>query len=94
MGWLNEAALDGARKAQACAEVRLTLRTLQRWMEDGKVKVDARTTTARPEPRNKLSEAERSAVLEVCNREENAHLPPSQRACPAKRFGHSAQAGR
>ena len=31
VGWLNEAALDGARKAQACAEVGLTLRTLQRW---------------------------------------------------------------
>lgn len=78
MEWINEAVQAGARKEQACAEIGLALRTLQRWMEDGKVKVDARTTTARPEPRNKLSEAERSAVLEVCNREENAHLPPSQ----------------
>lgn len=42
------------------------------------MKVDARTTTARPEPSNKLSEAGQNAVLEVCNREENVHLPPSQ----------------
>ena len=78
MEWINEATQAGARKAQACAEMGLTLRTLQRWTEDGEVKVDARTTTARPTPSNKLSEAEQNAVLEVCNREENAHLPPSQ----------------
>lgn len=78
MEWINEATQAGARKARACAEAGLTLRTLQRWTKDGAVKVDARTTTTRPEPRNKLSEAERKAVLEACNREENAHLPPSQ----------------
>jgi putative transposase len=76
--WINEAVQNGARKTQACAEVGLTLRTLQRWVENGKVKVDARTTTTRPAPRNKLSEAEQEAVLAACNRQDNAHLPPSQ----------------
>jgi putative transposase len=54
------------------------LRTLQRWTRGEKVKVDARTTTTRPEPSNKLSEAEQQAVLAACNRAEHAHLPPSQ----------------
>jgi putative transposase len=76
--WINEATQAGARKARACAEAGLTLRTLQRWTEGEEIKVDARTTTTRPTPSNKLSEAEQNAVLEICNREENAHLPPSQ----------------
>jgi len=42
------------------------------------VKVDARTTTTRPVPINKLSEAEQCAVLAACNRADHAHLPPSQ----------------
>ncbi len=42
------------------------------------MKVDARTTTTRPAPRNKLSEAGQEAVLAACNREDHAHLPPSQ----------------
>ena len=33
---------------------------------------------ARPEPANKLSDAERAAVLEVCNSTEFASLPPSR----------------
>lgn len=78
MEWIVEASQSGARRAQACAEVGLTLRTLQRWTEDGEVKVDARTTTVRPVPSNKLSEAEQHAILATCNRADNAHLPPSQ----------------
>lgn len=39
---------------------------------------DARTTTARPVPRNALSPAERAAILAVCNNPKYAHLPPSQ----------------
>jgi putative transposase len=42
------------------------------------MKVDARTTTTRPVPSNKLSEAEQRAVLAVCNRADHAQLPPSQ----------------
>lgn len=76
--WITEATEAGARKAQACAEVGLTLRTLQRWTEGKEVKVDARTTTTRPTPSNKLSEAEQIAVLAACNRADHAQLPPSQ----------------
>ena len=78
MEWINEAIQAGARRAQACAEAGLTLRTLQRWTEGDEVKVDARTTTTRPVPINKLSEAEQCAVLAACNRADHAHLPPSQ----------------
>ena len=42
------------------------------------MKVDARTTTVRPEPTNKLSVAEQRAVLDLCNCPDYAHLPPSQ----------------
>jgi putative transposase len=76
--WIDEAVQAGARREPACAEAGLTLRTLQRWTQGDEVKVDARTTTTRPEPSNKLSEAEQQAVLDACHRAEHAHLPPSQ----------------
>jgi putative transposase len=75
---VREAAQAGARKAQACAEAGISLRTLQRWTEGDEVMVDARTTTTRPTPCNKLSEAEQCAVLAACNRADHAQLPPSQ----------------
>lgn len=42
------------------------------------MKVDARTTTKRPVPSNKLSESEQHAVLAACHRADHAQLPPSQ----------------
>ncbi len=42
------------------------------------MKSDARTTTARPEPSNKLNTAEQRAVLDLCNHPDYAHLPLSQ----------------
>jgi putative transposase len=68
----------GARRWRACAEAELSLRTLQRWVDGGAVKADARTTTTRPEPMNKLSALEQQRVLAVCNSVEYAQLPPSQ----------------
>jgi putative transposase len=57
----------------------VSLRTFQRWVGDGDaVLADGRTTTGRPPPRNKLSEAERHQILEVANCAEFASLPPSQ----------------
>lgn len=78
VGWINEATQAGARKTRACTEVGLSVRTLQRWTENDDVKTDARTTTVRPEPANKLSAAEQRAVLDVCHHTTYAHLPPSQ----------------
>ena len=56
----------------------LTIRTLQRWYRNGSIGEDKRVTATRPEPANKLSEAERQTMIEVCNRDEFASLPPSQ----------------
>lgn len=76
---IREAEGSGCRLAQACDELGLSLRTIQRWVRDGdEVVADARTTTERPAPANKLSEPERQQILEVANSVEFASLPPSQ----------------
>jgi hypothetical protein len=56
------------------------MRTFQRWVQDGDaiVAADARTTSVRPPPAHKLSDAEREQILAVANSEEFASLPPSQ----------------
>jgi transposase InsO family protein len=58
----------------------ISLRTFQRWVQDGDdaVSADRRTTSVRPEPANRLSEDERDHMLAVANSEEFASLPPSQ----------------
>jgi len=76
--WIDEAVAAGARRWRACAEAELSLRTLQRWVDGDMVKTDARTTTERPAPMNKLSALEQQRVLAVCNSVEYAQLPPSQ----------------
>lgn len=78
IAWISEAVTAGARRCRACNEVGISLRTLQRWMRGDGVSADARTTCARPEPINKLSEQERQQLLSVCNSPEYASLPPSQ----------------
>ena len=75
---INEAITAGARRIKACAELEISDRTLRRWTKDGEVQPDQRPLVPRPEPANKLSPVERAAVLEVCNSEEFASLPPSQ----------------
>ena len=42
------------------------------------MKADGRTTAIRPKPANALTETERGAIVELCNSEAFAHLPPSQ----------------
>ena len=39
---------------------------------------DKRSEANKPEPKNKLTQAEREAILDVCNSAEYANLPPSQ----------------
>lgn len=68
----------GARKARACKEVGICVRTVQRWTEGGEVKADRRPQAKRREPPNKLSPEERERMLEVANEPEFASLPPSQ----------------
>jgi len=75
--WIREAVASGARVNKACAEAGLTARTLQRWTQQGDVVADARTTAVKVAP-NKLSDAERKAILDTCARAEYASLPPCQ----------------
>ncbi len=74
----HQAVASGARKAVACAELGLSLRSLQRWVLTPVMQADVRTTTARPRTPNVLSEEERGAILAICNSPEFASVPPSQ----------------
>lgn len=79
MTLLDEAVQAGCRRASACRELGLNLRTLQRWQqEDGSLKADGRTLGERPAPANKLSLDERRRLLAMANSPEFASLPPSQ----------------
>ena len=75
---INEAVSAGASKVNACRELDLTIRTVQRWTETGKVTADRRPDADRPAPANKLSDTERQELLELCNQTEYASLPPGQ----------------
>ncbi|MCL1115622.1 IS3 family transposase, partial [Shewanella basaltis] len=75
---IDEAVTSGARKEKACEEIGLSIRTLQRWLEHGEIIADKRPAADKPEPRNKLTEAEQQAILAISNQEEYAHLGPSQ----------------
>ncbi|MCI3170635.1 IS3 family transposase, partial [Pseudomonas aeruginosa] len=72
---IEEAVAAGARRAQACAELGLSLRSLQRWQHCPE---DRRPSAQRAEPANKLSPQERRRVLEAANQPEFASLPPQQ----------------
>ncbi|KNX41591.1 Integrase core domain protein [Roseovarius tolerans] len=75
---IEDAVTTGARRAKACAELEISDRTLRRWRKDGQLHADQRPLVPRPEPANKLSTAERAAVLEACNSTDFASLPPCQ----------------
>lgn len=74
---IREAQSNGARLKPACMLLGLGIRTFQRWTQGGHLKQDQRPGARRPEPRNKLSEQERQAVLDTCNQ------PMYQSAAPA-----------
>lgn len=75
---IQEANRNGARLSKACQELQIHVRTYQRWVAEGGVKVDQRPCAKRPVPKNKLSEEEKSRVLEIVNQKEYADLPPTQ----------------
>jgi putative transposase len=56
----------------------LSLRSYRRWFHRGEVQVDKRPDTQKPEPANKLSKEEEQAIVNVCNAEHYASLPPTQ----------------
>lgn len=75
---IQEANKTGARLSLACNEVGITLRTYRRWYCDGQVNADKRPSAIRPTPENKLTQVEQAQIIEVCNIEKYASLPPSQ----------------
>ena len=75
---VEEAVTAGARRTEACAEMALSPRTLRRWTAGGEAHADKRPVAPRPDPRNKLTDEERAAILSLCNSTEFASLPPSQ----------------
>lgn len=76
---IQEANQNGARLAQACQELNISVRTYERWVSgEGHVKKDQRPLIQRPEPKNKLTTKEKEAILETVKKEEYSDLPPSQ----------------
>lgn len=76
---IEEACTAGARLAKACKVVGVSVRTVQRYRRHGEVKPDGRKAAAAGRvPANRLSEQERTAIVETANQPEFAHLPPSQ----------------
>lgn len=77
---IDQACASGAARERACQEIGISLRTYQRWTRAGGIQADGWPTAERPAPANQLTQAEREAILEVCNRREHESLPPS-RSC-------------
>lgn len=76
---INEAVGAGARKLAACNEMGVSIRTLQRWCgRNGTLQGDQRPQVCRPEPKNKLTDAERQQIIAKCSEKAFASLPPSQ----------------
>src|SRR5699024_4962401 len=75
---IQEANRNGARLQLACEELNISVRTYQRWVADGDVKVDARPTAKRKKPKNKLSPEEKDEIITIVNQDEYADLPPTQ----------------
>lgn len=75
MQLIDAAVQAGARQARACAVMKVTARTLQRWRH---TPADRRPDTRHEAPANKLSDAERAGVLAAANRPGYASLTPHQ----------------
>ena len=75
---IQEANRNGARLALACKELDISVRTYQRWVEEGGVKEDQRPLAVRPEPKNKITEEEKEKMVEIVKANEFVDLPPSQ----------------
>ena len=78
---IEKACHDGARLAQACRQIGLCARTVQRWQRPDRQKGDRRRAGQRAVvcPANQFSEAKRQAALDMLNSDEfKDHLPPNQ----------------
>lgn len=68
----------GARLAAACEELDLSVRTFERWKDQGQVCADGRPLAERGAPAHKLTDEERQRILALCHEERFADLPPAQ----------------
>ena len=75
---IDEARANGARLKPACDVLEISDRTYQRWTKDGNVKKDQRPIVQRSQPKNKLSQEERTEVIKTVNSPKFADLSPSQ----------------
>lgn len=75
---IKEATNAGARTDSACREMGISMRTFQRWTQEGAVRTDGRPGADRPAPDNKLTVQERQAVLDTVNSPAYRSLPASQ----------------
>lgn len=75
---IEETVKSGAREKAACAEMGLSLRTLQRWRSGASSLEDRRPLAHRTKPKNKLSEEEVKAIVDAAAQPEFQSLPPSQ----------------
>lgn len=73
---ITEACTQGVRKSKACDVAGISLRTLQRWQKG--VDLQDQRANAAKSPPNKLSDEERSQIIEVCNQEDFRSLSPKQ----------------
>lgn len=79
IGLIEQARTDGARLSTACQSAEIDPATYRRWQCNGdQIIADHRASATRPEPANKLTQAERAAILETCHTEDFQSLPPSQ----------------
>jgi transposase InsO family protein len=76
LGLIDETVTAGARQFKACAVISLSVRTLERWREQGIG--DDRRAGPKHSPKNKLSAKERAEVLRIANTPENRDLSPKQ----------------
>lgn len=76
MEWIEAAVIAGARRCKACEVLGISCRTLRRW-KGAKSLTDQRKGAARSCP-HALSEADKQAILAVCNASEYQSLPPAQ----------------
>jgi len=75
MQLIDEAVQQGARRSSACEQLGLSVRSIQRWRLSPQ---DRRTQVQRAAPPNRLTDAERQAVLDAANRPGYASLTPHQ----------------
>ncbi|MBZ9686165.1 hypothetical protein G9F72_007450 [Clostridium estertheticum] len=64
---IDEAVQGGARLSPCCTEVGISTRTYERWSLTPESTEDKRPLAHRKPPKNKLSDEERSEILQVVN---------------------------